>query len=127
MNREGPWPKSPTGIRSVGQLYDGDIVDLADSLRDDEGDWFEQISPPSSPGPWEDMAPDYDHDSELAAAPDNPTEEYRKKALEYVEAVIAAREDVRPSSLRLLEELPTGIVRIPIGGTRRELGIFVIL
>lgn len=111
MNREDPWPKSPTGIRSVGQLYDGDLVDLADSLRNDEGDWFEQIYPPSSPGPWEDMAPDYDHDAELAAAPDNPAEEYRKKALEYVEAVIAAREDVRSGSLRLLEELPTGIVR----------------
>jgi hypothetical protein len=111
MSRKSSWPISPTGIRSVGQLHDGELIALADDLRYDEGEWFEWIHPPESPRPWDGMAPDYDHEAELAAVPDTPTEEYRQQALDYVEAVLAAREDVRPDSLRPLDDLPTGIVR----------------
>lgn len=111
MSRTSSWPTSPTGIRSVGQLYDGELIALADALRHNEGEWFEWIQSPESPGPWEDMAPDYDHEAELAAVPDTPSEEYRQQALDYVEAVLAAREDIRPDSLRPLDDLPTDLVR----------------
>lgn len=111
MSETGPWPTPQTGIRSVGQLYDRALVNLAGSLRNDEGKWFDQMRPPESTGPWEDMEPDYDHEAELAAVPENPTEKYRQQALDYVEAVLAARENVRPDSLRSLDDLPIGIVR----------------
>lgn len=111
MSQTSPWPASPTGIKSVGRVYDEELVNLAETLRKDEGEWFQQIRPSESPGPWEDMAPDYEHEAELAAVPDTPTEKYRQKALDYVEAVLAAREDVRPDSLRPSDDLLTGIVR----------------
>ena len=111
MSQTNPWPVSPTGIGSVGQLHDGELVNLAEALRNDDGEWFEQMHPPESPGPWEGTPPDYDHESELAAVPDTPTEEYRQQALDYVKAVLSAREDVRPDTLRSLDQLPTGIVR----------------
>jgi hypothetical protein len=82
MTKANPWPSPPTGIRPVDQLYDRNLVALADSIRTDGGDWFEWIHPPESPGPWEDVAQDYDHEAELAAVPDEPTEEYRQQALD---------------------------------------------
>lgn len=111
MTRANPWPSPPSGIRPIDRLYDEDLVDLADALRNDGEDWFECVRPPESPGPWEDMAQDYDHEAELEAVPNEPTAEYRQQALDYVEEILTARNTVRPNSLRSVNELPDGIAR----------------
>ena len=116
MTNMNSWPSRPIGVRVIDQLTDRELDQLADDLRGDKGDWFETIRPPKSTGPHEDMEPDYDHEAALSAAPSEPVEEYRQQAIEYVEAVLAAREKIRPNSLRQLSELPAGIDRHTSGG-----------
>jgi hypothetical protein len=65
----------------------------------EEFQWYEMIQPPETPGPTEAQLPDYDHEAEIAAVPDQPTDAYRQQALDYVEAVIETRERIRPDSL----------------------------
>lgn len=106
------WPTRPEGITSVGRFSDAALQQLADLLRADErSQWYELIQPPETPGPTEAQLPDYDHEAEIAAVPDQPTDAYRQQALDYVEAVIETRERLCPDSLRLISELPDGIGR----------------
>jgi len=92
-------------------LHDEDIVDLADALRTDEGNWFDRICPRESPGLLDDMAKDNDQEAELTAVPDEPTEEYRQQALDYIEEILTARDNAQPDSLRPLDKLSDGITR----------------
>lgn len=106
------WPTAPTGIAPVGRVSDPELRELARLLREDStSQWFERVKPPKNPHPTVTKLPDYDHEEELAAVPEEPTENYRKQALEYVEGVIEARDSVRPDSLQSASELPDGISR----------------
>ena len=106
------WPPTPTGIAPVGRVSDPELRELARLLREDStSEWFERVKPPKNPHPTVTKLPDYDHEEELAAVPEEPTENYRQQALEYVEGVIEARDSVRPDSLQSASELPDGISR----------------
>jgi hypothetical protein len=106
------WPTAPTGIAPVGRVSDPELRELARLLREDStSEWFERVKPPKNPHPTVTKLPDYDHEEELAAVPEEPTESYRQQALEYVEGVIEARDSVRPDSLQSASELPDGISR----------------
>lgn len=106
------WPTRPEGITFVGRFPDSGLQQLAELLRVDErSQWYELIQPPETPGLIEAQLPDYDHEAEIAAVPDEPTDEYRQQALDYVEAVLETRERLRPESLRLVSDLPDGIGR----------------
>lgn len=106
------WPTRPTGITSVGHLVDSALLEIADLLEADQRpQWFEMVRPPETPNPTVAQLPDYDHEAELAAVPEEPTDAYRKPALDYFKAVIEARANVRPDSLRSMSEVPDGIKR----------------
>jgi hypothetical protein len=47
--------------------------------------------------------------------PTEPTDDYRKQALEYVDESIAYREKIRPDSLRHSSDLPDKVNRVTIG------------
>jgi hypothetical protein len=51
------------------------------------------------------------HQENLAAIPDEPTESYQQKVLDYYKSVRDARSRVRPESLTQLSDLPNGITR----------------
>jgi len=48
--------------------------------------------------------------------PEDPSEEYRQRALQYVTDCISYREEIRPDSLREQSDLPERINRITAGG-----------
>lgn len=105
-------PSRPEGVGPIGMLDDAGMERLAEALRNDESEfWFDAVHPPETPDPTVAQFPDYDHDDELAAAPDEPTEAYRERTLEFVQGSLDARGEMRPDSLRPLSELPTGITR----------------
>lgn len=82
------WPTAPTGIAPVGRVSDPELRELARLLREDStSEWFERVKPPKNPHPTVTKLPDYDHEEELAAVPEEPTESYRQQALEYVEGL----------------------------------------
>lgn len=106
------WPLAPTGIAPVGRFSDPALRDLAGLIQEDSRPrWFELVKPPKRPHPTVTKGPDYDHEEELAAVPEEPTDSYQQKALEYIEAVIEARDSVRPDSFQPASELPDGIGR----------------
>jgi len=106
------WPTAPTGIAPVGQFSDSRLQDLARLLQDGaSSQWFDLVKPPETPHPTVTKGPDYDHEEELAATPEEPTDNYRQQALEYVEGVIEARDSVRPDSLKPVSDLPDCISR----------------
>lgn len=112
------WPSAPTGIKNAGNFSDYELAELIEELRDaEQNDWFSKVTPCEDP-PQVDHLPEIvqedvldDHREDLKKAPDEPTEEYRKTALEYFDSVETSRTKVRPDSLNPLEELPSGIER----------------
>jgi len=111
------WPSTPTGIAIGRQASDLGLRELARMLREkDNSQWFERVKPSQKSHDTYSKLPNYDREVELAAVPNEPTENYRQQALEYVDKVIKARHSVRPDSLQSVFELPNGISR----STRRQ-------
>lgn len=108
---EIPWPTAPTGLAPMRRVSDPGLRDLARLIQENDDRWFEQVKPPKVPHPTVAKGPNYDHEEELAAVPEEPTDSYRQQALEYVKAVIKARETVRPDSLQSDSELSDSISR----------------
>lgn len=105
------WPDRPRGI-FINTESDKQTEELREKLQSGiDAQWFDQVRPPENPGPMTDLRSDYDHEAERKAAPSEPTEEYRKEALEYVTSILDVKERLRPNSLRELSELPTGVTR----------------
>lgn len=105
------WPTRPQGIY-LGKLSDSDLIQLREALVDEQKtEWFPVVQPPEQPPPDLAPIPDYDHEAELAAAPDSPTATYRERALDYVEDIIATRDQVRPNKLQPVDDVPQGIER----------------
>lgn len=98
-------PESPKGVRDLNSQpavpTDKDLHNLRNRLEQRlSDDLFEDLSR------WTDIMED--------EAPDD-AEEYRQRALSYVETSIDYREAIRPNSLRPADELPTKVGRITTG------------
>lgn len=97
-------PKPPKGIRDLhsqpGLESDRGLLALRETLESElPRDVFDQLTQ-FIPGD---------------ESPTEPSDEYRKQALEYVNKCIAYREKIRPDSLREWGELPDEIGRITVG------------
>lgn len=111
MAQNAEWPNTPTGVR-IPSGGDARLRSIYQAIQDDNADrWFTAVQPPDSPSPQVASLPGYDHEEELEAVPEEPTEEYRQRAMEYLGEVIDAKEKVRPPSLSPADELPGGIIR----------------
>jgi hypothetical protein len=97
-------PEAPTGINDAhsqpGVVTDGELHRFQAGLESGlSAELFERLSRFEPPD----------------AAPDEPTDAYRDRAAEYVEACIQYRDEIRPDGLRKLEDLPDEINRTTIG------------
>jgi len=97
-------PEPPTGVGDLhsqpGLATDGELQWLAAELEQRlSEDVFDRLT-------------QYVSSDEMPA---ERSEEYRERALEYVRECIAVRADLRPESLRALDELPDGVGRATAG------------
>jgi len=112
------WPSSPDGIRSAHRFHDAQLNQLIGEISESNStSWFSMITPREEP-PRVEGLPEIvqedilkEHQENLDATPEEPTDSYRKTALEYLKSMRDARNSVRPESLTPLSDLPTGITR----------------
>lgn len=111
------WPSPPNGMGKAERFDDKELNLLINALHEDSTDWFSKITPPNEPPQLEGL-PEFiqqdiieKHQENLEATPEEPTESYRQKALDYHTSVRDARNRVRPDSLTKLPNLPIGITR----------------
>lgn len=98
-------PEPPVGVHDLhtqpGMVSDRELFALRETLEVDlTTDVFDQLT-------------QFIPDDEV---PDEATDEYRERALEYVTNCIEYREEIRPDSLRELGDLPDKIDRTTVGG-----------
>lgn len=97
-------PEPPTGVGDLnsqpGLASDEELQRLAEVIEEGlSGDVFDRLT-------------QYVPSEEVPA---ERSEEYRERALEYVRECISVREELRPQSLRELDELPAGVGRTTAG------------
>jgi hypothetical protein len=97
-------PDAPPGVRDLNSLpwlpSDSRLHELRSTLRDELTDAvFDDLSkllPPDEPAP-------------------EPTDDYRARALSYVDTCLDYRDRIRPDSLRELADLPEDVTRTTVG------------